>query len=61
MRRIAIGGDVIVAIDGQKIASQFDMNVVLNRKQPGDTVSVTVYRGGKKLDVPVKLGERSGT
>jgi len=60
MRRIATGGDVIVAIDGQKIANQFDLNVVLNRKRPGDTVSVTVYRGGKKMDVPVKLGERSG-
>src|ERR1700676_410717 len=50
MRRIATGGDVIVAIDGQKIANQFDLNVVLNRKRPGDTVSVTVYRGGKKVD-----------
>ena len=60
MRRIVIGGDVIVAIDGQKIATQFDMNVVLNRKRPGDTVNVTIYRGGKKMDVPVKLGERSG-
>jgi S1-C subfamily serine protease len=60
MRRIATGGDLIVAIDGQKIANQFDLNVVLNRKRPGDTVSVTVYRGGKKLDVAVKLGERSG-
>src|SRR6202795_4724640 len=60
MRRIATGGDVIVAIDGQKIANQFDLNVVLNRKRPGDTVSVTVYRGGKKMDVAVKLGERSG-
>jgi putative serine protease PepD len=60
MRRIATGGDLIVAIDGQKIANQFDLNVVMNRKRPGDTVSVTVYRGGKKMDVPVKLGERSG-
>ena len=60
MRRIVIGGDVITAIDGQKIASQFDMNVALNRNRPGDTVSVTVYRGGRKLDIPVKLGERSG-
>lgn len=60
MRKIAIGGDVITAIDGQKIASRFDMNVALNRKRPGDSVTVTVYRGGKKLDVPVKLGERSG-
>jgi len=23
-------------------------------------VTVTVYRGGKKIDVPVKLGERVG-
>src|SRR5271170_1759501 len=60
MQRITIGGDVIVAIDGQKIGSQSDMNLVLNRKRPGDTVSVTVYRGGKKMDLPVKLGERVG-
>ncbi len=60
MRRIAIGGDVIVAIDGQKVSNQFDLNVILNRKRPGDTVKVTVYRGGKKMDIPVKLGERTG-
>ena len=59
MRRIYIGGDVIVAIDYQKIAGQFDVNVLLNRKRPGDTVTVTLYRGGKKMDVPVKLGERT--
>jgi S1-C subfamily serine protease len=59
MRRIYIGGDVIVGIDGQKIANQFDMNVILNRKRPGDTVNVTVYRGGKKMDIAVKLGERT--
>ena len=60
MRRIHIGGDVIVAIDGQKVAGQLDVNVVLNHKRPGDTVNVSVYRGGKKLDIPVKLGERTG-
>jgi S1-C subfamily serine protease len=60
MRRIAIGGDVITAIDNQKIASQLDVNLVLNHKRPGDTVNVTVYRGGKKMDIPVKLGERTG-
>src|SRR6266478_2549225 len=60
MRRLTIGGDVIVGIDGQKVANQFDMNVLLNRKRPGDTVTVSVYRGAKKVDVPVKLGERDG-
>jgi S1-C subfamily serine protease len=60
MRRIYIGGDVIVGLDGQKVANQFDMNVILNRKRPGETVTVTLYRGAKKMDVPVKLGEREG-
>jgi len=60
MRKIAIGGDVIVAIDSQKVVSQLDVNLVLNHKRPGDIVTVTLYRGGKKMDVPVKLGERTG-
>jgi S1-C subfamily serine protease len=60
MHRIVIGGDVITAIDGQKVGNQSDMDLLLNRKRPGDTVSVTVYRGGKKMDLSVKLGERSG-
>ncbi|HZS71420.1 MAG TPA: trypsin-like peptidase domain-containing protein [Candidatus Acidoferrum sp.] len=58
MRRIYIGGDVIVAIDGQRVASQVDVSLVLNRKRPGDNVTVTVYRGGKKLDITVKLADR---
>src|SRR5258705_9518467 len=60
MRRFYVGGDVIVAIDGQKIATQLDVNLVLNRKRPGDSVTVTIYRGAKKMDLPVKLAERPG-
>jgi S1-C subfamily serine protease len=60
MRRFYIGGDVIVAIDGQKVANAFDLNLILNHHRPGDTVNVTVYRGGKKIDVSVKLGESPG-
>jgi len=60
MRKIYLGGDIIVSIDGQKIANQFDVNAILNRKRPGDTVTVVVYRGGKKVDIAVKLGERTG-
>ena len=60
MTRLYIGGDVIVAIDGQKVSDQFDINRVLNHRRPGDTVKVTVYRGGKKTDIAVKLGELDG-
>jgi serine protease Do len=58
MRRFYIGGDVITAVDGQKISSQLDLGLILNKKRPGETVTVTVYRGGKKVDLTVKLGER---
>ena len=58
MRRFYVGGDVITAIDSQKVLSPLDVNVALNKKRPGDTVTVTLFRGGKKMEVPVKLGER---
>jgi S1-C subfamily serine protease len=60
MRRIYIGGDILIGIDGQKVANQFDVNILLNHKRPGDTVTLNVYRGGKKLDLPVTLSERPG-
>ena len=60
LRQFYIGGDVIVTIDGQRVSDQFDLNLILNHHRPGDTVNVTVYRGGKKMDIPVKLGERDG-
>src|SRR5438128_5535276 len=58
MRRILIGGDVLVAIDGQKLATQLDLNMFMNKKRPGDVLTVTAYRGQKKLEARVTLGER---
>ena len=59
MRRIEIGGDVITAVDGQKIASQLDMAVALDKDRPGDSVTLEIYRGGQKMDVPLTLGEQT--
>src|ERR1041384_2602655 len=61
MRRFYIGGDVITAIYAEKVASPLDVNLVLNRKRPGDVVDVSLFRGGKKMDVQVKLAERPGS
>ena len=58
LRQILVGGDVLVAIDGQQISNQLDLNLILNRKRPGDEVTVTVYRGKRKMDVRVTLGEQ---
>src|SRR3989442_1548114 len=60
MRRIAIGGGVILALHDHKIGRPFYLEEILYYKRPGDNITVTLYRGGKKIDVPVKLGERTG-
>ena len=54
---IMLGGDLIVAIDGEKIQDEQDLAQMMNNHRAGDTVKVTVYRGKKKLDVNVPLGE----
>ena len=54
---IMIGGDLIVAIDGEKIESQQNLAQIMNKHRAGDTVKVTIFRGKKRLEVPVVLGE----
>ncbi len=54
---IMLGGDLIVAIDGQQVQDQQDLSQVMNSHRAGDTVRLTVYRGKKKMDVSVTLGE----
>jgi S1-C subfamily serine protease len=54
---IMIGGDLIVAIDGDTIGDQQDLSNVMNKHRAGDTVTVTIYRGRQKMSVRVLLGE----
>jgi S1-C subfamily serine protease len=54
---IMLGGDLIVAIDGEKVQDQQDLSEMMNNHRAGDSVKVTIYRGKKKLDVTVPLGE----
>lgn len=54
---IMLGGDLIVAIDGENIQDQQDLAQVMNAHRAGDIVKVTVYRAKQKIDVTVTLGE----
>jgi S1-C subfamily serine protease len=53
------GGDLIVAVDGNRIVKFDDLLVYLIRNtSPGQTVQVTVLRDGREQTIPVKLGVR---
>jgi S1-C subfamily serine protease len=54
---ITVGGDLIVGIDGQDVQDQQQLGHVMNNHRAGDTVKVTIYRGKRKIDVQVTLGE----
>jgi S1-C subfamily serine protease len=54
---IMIGGDLIIAIDGEKIEDQQDLAQNMNKHRAGDVVRVTIFRAKKKMDVQVTLGE----
>jgi S1-C subfamily serine protease len=54
---IMLGGDLIVAIDDQKIQDEQDLAQMMNNHRAGDTVKVTIFRNKKKMDVTVSLGE----
>jgi S1-C subfamily serine protease len=46
--KVAVGGDVVVAIDGKTIANAEDLTTVIGSKKPGDTISVEVLRATGK-------------
>jgi S1-C subfamily serine protease len=54
---ITLGGDLIVAIDGQQVQDQQDLAQSMNSHRAGDAVKITIYRGKKKMDFTVTLGE----
>jgi S1-C subfamily serine protease len=54
---IMLGGDLIVAVNGQRVENQQDLAQIMNNHRAGDTVRVTFYRGKKKMEVNVVLGE----
>ncbi|MGA2219828.1 MAG: trypsin-like peptidase domain-containing protein [Terracidiphilus sp.] len=58
---IMLGGDLIVAIDGQEVADPQDINALMDKHQAGDTISVTIYRGRKEITIKLILGEAHET
>jgi len=48
-------GDVITAVDGQKVADSSSLQVAIADKRPGDKASIGVMRDGKPMTITVSL------
>lgn len=55
--QLGIGGDFITAIDGKAVTEPDAVTRSIARKRPGDVVELKVFRGGRTIDLKVKLGE----
>ncbi len=54
-------GDLIIAIDGHPVNIFSDiLSYIINHARPGQEVTLTVLRGGNKMDLKVTLGARPG-
>jgi S1-C subfamily serine protease len=57
---IMLGGDLIVGIDGQEVTDPDAINMLMDKHQAGDIISVTIYRGRKQMTIKLILGEARG-
>jgi 2-alkenal reductase len=56
--RVPVGGDVVIAADGEEITDFNDLLAYVAFKRPGDTVELTILRDGERQQVTVELGVR---
>jgi S1-C subfamily serine protease len=57
---LGVGGDLIMAIDGQAADRVDAITRALGRKRPGDKIELTIFRAGRTSRVSVTLGEDPG-
>ena len=55
---VAEPGEVMVAVDGERVTGADDVVDAVAAKQPGDTIALEIYRGDDRRTVRVELGER---
>jgi S1-C subfamily serine protease len=55
---IKTGGDVIVAVDGQRLESESDLAELISRQRPGQTVTIEILRDGDSQEIEVELEPR---
>ena len=56
-RQIVVGGDIIVAFNGQPVATLTELQDLLSQAHAGQQVTITVLRNGRQIDIQVTLGQ----
>jgi S1-C subfamily serine protease len=47
--------DIIVAVDGKPVRARDDYFSIIENKRPGETIMLTILRGGRQMQVPLTL------
>jgi|GEM_PF-528080 len=55
---LPVGGDVIVEADGQAVDNYTDLLSIIESRQPGDELTLTILRDGQRQEVTVELARR---
>lgn len=58
---IYVGGDLIVAINGEQVTNAQDISEIMDGHKSGEKITITIFRGQKRMDISVVLGTEGDT
>lgn len=53
--QLGVGGDLIMAVDGNAVEREDALVRVMSRKRVGDTIGITIFRNGRKSNIRMTL------
>ena len=53
-----LSGDIVTAVDGRRVRNFSEFQYAVRRYAPGDTITLSVLRGGKSISVKLTLAAR---
>jgi S1-C subfamily serine protease len=55
---IVLGGDILIEVDGEKVAKPEDVAAAIADNKPGQSVAIRFFRSGRLMTKRAKLGTR---
>lgn len=53
-------GDIITAVDGVTVTNMAELDEQKNNHSPGDTITLSVFRNTRTIEIKITLSESSG-